>query len=156
MGPYRPLNIPTLETDSQVILDKASSTGPLLTTRNKPLPARQTIFNHNRTFVLAFDPPHLPPAPYITWILSPTPMTSHELHIWPPLTSQLTSRWRERSGGLLLFLWYLRCEMVTWGLLTSVAVSESLSWDPWAHLGRAAKKAHPVNIECGKSPVLED
>lgn len=82
---------PPWTTDSQVILDKASSTGPLLTTRNKPLPARQTIFNHNRTFVLAFHPPHLPPAPYITWILSPTTndftWTWSDLlspHTWPP------------------------------------------------------------------------
>ena len=70
---------PPWRRDRQVILGKASSIGPLQTTRNKPLPARQIIFNHNRTFVLAFQPPPRlspPPPPH-----QPPPMTPRELDL---------------------------------------------------------------------------
>jgi len=108
MGPYRPLNIPTVETDSQVILDKASSTGPLLTTRIKPLPTprQANVLQPQSDFCFSISSPHLPPAPYITWILSPhtNDFTWTWFDLLSPHTSDLTSRWGEPRAALPLFL----------------------------------------------------
>ena len=123
MGPYRSLNIPTVETDRQVILDKASSTGPLLTTRNKTTPCQANYLQPHSDFCFSISTPHLPTPTvlYITWILSPP--THQWLHMnlsWPPshLTPDLQrdDEWPAglfRDGNL--------------GLLTSVAVSEPVS-----------------------------
>jgi len=118
MGPYRPLNIPTVETDSQVILDKASSTGPLQTTRNKTAPCQANYLQPQSDFCFSVSTPHPPSANYISWILSPpTPMTSHELELTSlsPLT-YLTSRDDVCAAGVI--------RDGNLGLLTSVAVSE--------------------------------
>ena len=94
MGPYTSLSIfPPWRRDSQVIQARRAPLGPCREHGAKHIPARQIIFNHNRTFVLALQPPHLlqhntldpPPSPV------PMPITSHELdltsrwpHTWPP------------------------------------------------------------------------
>jgi hypothetical protein len=148
---------PPWRRDRQVILGKASSTGPLQTTRNKPLPARQIIFNHNRTFVLAFQPPS--PLPVFPLILTPpgsAPTSYHHqwLHmnlIWP--SSHLThltatERTRDPPQSLLVFL--RDGNQTHLGLLTSVPVSESQPMFvliPASSPGPGSQSFDPVNIE---------
>ena len=139
---------PPWRRDRQVILGKASSTGPLQTTRNKPLPARQIIFNHNRTFVLAFQPPpRLSPPP---------PPTSHHqwLHvnlIWPSShLTHLTATEMTRDPPQTLLVFLRDGNQIHLGLLTSVPVSESQPMFvliPASSIGPGSQSFDPVNIE---------
>lgn len=142
MGPYRPLNIPTVETDRQVILDKASSTGPLLTTRNEITPCQANYLQPQSDFCFSISTPLPPTAHYTTWILSPhTPDTNDFTWTWVdlPLTSHLTpdlQRDDEIAAGLF---W----DDGNLGLLTSVAVSEPVSLSQSVHVLIPASSTGP-------------
>jgi len=108
MGPYAPLSIfPPGRRDSQA---RRAPLGPCREHGAKHIPARQIIFNHNRTFVLVLQPP----TSYNTtpWILPPAQSPCQSLHmnlIWPP--ADLTPDLQRAAANLPLFLY--RAEMVT-------------------------------------------
>jgi len=127
MGPYTSLSIfPPWRRDSQVIQARRAPLGPCREHGAKHIPARQIIFNHNRTFVLALQPPHLLQHNTLDHPPSPQPQSScQSLHmnlIWPP--ADLTADLQRAAANLPLFLY--RAEMVT--SLTWVSNFSSSQW----------------------------